>query len=184
MRVNVLARRIHYWVALAIAVPVAVIFGTGMLLQVKKQWNWVQPSEIRGTGTVPAISLEQILLSVRSVPSLQVSGWDDIKRIDLRADRGLAKVTVKGNWEVQVDLGTGAVLQSRYRRSDLLESLHDGSFFLGDLTKLGVFLPSGIALCLMWLTGLWMFWLPFSVRRKRRRTHAALLKRDASSAQG
>ncbi len=181
MRVNFLARRIHYWASLAIAIPVAVIFGTGILLQVKKQWNWVQPTEIRGTGTVPAISLEQILMSVRSVPSLHVSGWDDIKRIDLRADRGLAKVTVKGSWEVQVDLGTGKVLQSRYRRSDLIESLHDGSFFLGDVSKLGLFLPSGIALCLMWLTGLWMFWLPFSVRRKRRRMSATPVGRETAS---
>lgn len=169
MRLNVLTRRVHYWVTLGIALPVAVIIGTGVLLQVKKQWAWVQPSEIRGTGTVPTLSFDQILAAVRTVPSLSVSGWDDIKRMDIRADRGLAKVTVTGNWEVQVDLGTGKVLKTEYRRSDLIESLHDGSFFLGDITKLGLFLPTGIALCLMWLTGLWMFWLPFSVRRKRRK---------------
>lgn len=172
MRLNVLTRRIHYWATLGIALPVAVIIGTGVLLQVKKQWSWVQPTEVRGTGTVPAIGFEEILAAVRTVPSLGVAGWDDIKRMDIRADRGLAKVTLEGNWEVQVDLGTGKVLKHEYRRSDLIESLHDGSFFLGDLTKLGLFLPTGIVLCLMWLTGLWMFWLPFSVRRKRRRALA------------
>ncbi len=169
MRLNVLTRRIHYWVTLGIALPVAVIIGTGVLLQVKKQWHWVQPKEIRGTGTVPLINFEQIMTAVRTVPAIGVSGWDDIKRMDIRADRGLAKVTVAGDWEVQIDLGTGKVLQTKYRRSDLIESLHDGSFFLGDLTKLGLFLPTGVALCVMWLTGLWMFWLPFSVRRKRRK---------------
>ncbi|MDZ7631126.1 MAG: PepSY domain-containing protein [Gemmatimonadaceae bacterium] len=172
MRLNVLTRRIHYWVTLGIALPVAVIIGTGVLLQVKKQWAWVQPTEIRGTGAVPVVGFTEILTAVRTVPSLDVAGWDDIKRMDIRADRGLAKVTVKGNWEVQVDLGTGKVLKHEYRRSDLIESLHDGSFFLGDVSKLGLFLPTGIALCLMWLTGLWMFWLPFSVRRKRRRALA------------
>lgn len=168
MRINVLTRRIHYWVTLGIAVPVIVIVTTGVLLQVKKQSHWVQPQEIRGTGTTPTIDLHQILAAVKTVPSLGVTGWDDIKRMDIRADRGLAKVTVAGNWEVQVDLGTGAVLQTAYRRSDLIESLHDGSFFLGDWSKLGLFLPTGVALVVMWLTGLWMFWLPFSVRRKRR----------------
>jgi len=169
VRLNLVTRRVHYWATLGIALPVVVIIGTGVLLQVKKQWSFVQPAEIRGTGTTPAIDLEGILRAVRAVPSLNVRGWDDVKRMDIRADRGLAKVTVLGDWEVQVDLGTGAVLQTAYRRSDLIESLHDGSFFLGDVTKLGLFLPTGVALCVMWLTGLWMFWLPFSVKRRRAR---------------
>jgi len=172
VRLNVLTRRIHYWVTLGIALPVAVIIGTGVLLQVKKQWTWVQPTEIRGTGTVPTIDLEGIVAAVRTAPGVSAAGWDDIKRMDIRADRGLAKVTVAGDIEVQVDLGTGRVLQSTVRRSDLIESLHDGSFFLGDLTKLGLFLPTGVALCVMWLTGLWMFWLPFSVKRNRARLAA------------
>lgn len=177
MRLNFVTRRVHYWATLGIALPLAVMIGSGVLLQVKKQWSFVQPAEIRGTGTTPQVDLEGIVAAVRSVPSLQVTGWDDIKRIDIRADRGLAKITVAGNWEVQVDLGTGKVLQTAYRRSDLIETLHDGSFFLGDITKLGLFLPTGIALGVMWLTGLWMFWLPFSVRR-RRRANAA---RDAAA---
>jgi hypothetical protein len=90
----------------------------------------------------------------------------------------MAKVWLQNGWEVQVDLGTGAVLQSAYRRSDLIESIHDGSIFAGNLTKLGVFLPSGIALLLLWLTGLWMLWLPFSVKRKRRKLEE--LRRDAA----
>ena len=174
VRLNLFTRRVHYWVTLGIALPIAVIIGSGLLLQVKKQWTFVQPAEIRGTGTTPQVDLAEIVAAVRAVPSLQVAGWDDIKRMDIRADRGLAKVTVAGDWEVQVDLGTGKVLQTAYRRSDLIESLHDGSFFLGDITKLGLFLPTGIALGAMWLTGLWMFWLPFSVRRRRRRNAAAL----------
>ena len=177
MRLNFLTRRVHYWVTLGIALPIAVIVGSGVLLQVKKQWSFVQPREIRGTGTTPRVDLEAIVAAVRSVPSLGVTGWDDIKRMDIRADRGLAKVTVTGDWEVQVDLGTGKVLQTAYRRSDLIETLHDGSFFLGDITKLGLFLPAGIALGVMLVTGLWMFWLPFSVRR-RRRVNAA---RDAAA---
>lgn len=179
MRLNVLTRRVHYWITLAIALPVSVIIASGVLLQVKKQWTFVQPAEIRGTGKVPVVDLDGILAAVRTVPSLQVAGWDDVRRVDIRADRGLAKVTVTGNYEVQVDLGTGRVLQTAYRRSDLIESLHDGSFFLGDVTKLGLFLPTGIALCVMWLTGLWMFWLPFSVRRKRRRAARALAAQSA-----
>ncbi|HYW52034.1 MAG TPA: PepSY domain-containing protein, partial [Gemmatimonadaceae bacterium] len=146
MRLNVFTRRIHYWASLGIALPFALILVTGVLLQLKKQWSWVQPSEIRGTGTTPVIGLEGVVAAVRTVPSLAVTGWDEVTRMDIRADRGLAKVSVRGGWEVQVDLGTGKVLKSAYRRSDLIESLHDGSFFAGDWTKLGVFLPTAVAL--------------------------------------
>lgn len=151
--------------------PVLVIISTGLLLQAKKHWTWVQPAEQRGTGTSPVIDLEGMLASVRGVPQLGVAGWDDVNRIDVRPGRGVAKVWLQNGWEVQVDLGTGAVLQSAYRRSDLIESIHDGSFFGGDATKLGIFLPSGIALLLLWITGLWMLWLPYSVRRRRRKLH-------------
>ena len=68
---------------------------------------------------------------------------------------------------MQVDLGTGKVLQVAYRRSDLIESIHDGSFFGGDWTKLGLFLPTGVTLLLLWLGGAWMFWVPFWAKRKR-----------------
>jgi hypothetical protein len=68
------------------------------------------------------------------------------------------------------------VLQTAYRRSDFIESIHDGSVFLGDWTKLGVFLPSGITVFGLWLTGMWMWWIPFSRKRgvKRRRKAAAV----------
>ena len=43
----------------------------------------------------------------------------------------------------------------------------DGSFFGGDWTKLGLFLPTGVTLLLLWLGGVWMFWVPFWAKRKR-----------------
>lgn len=52
--------------------------------------------------------------------------------------------------------------------SDLIESIHDGSFFGGNATKLGLFLPAGVGLLLLWMTGLWMIWVPFIAKRRRR----------------
>ncbi|HEX8252185.1 MAG TPA: PepSY domain-containing protein [Thermoanaerobaculia bacterium] len=169
MRFNVLNRKIHYWATAFVALPLLVIICSGLLLQMKKQWSWVQPVEQRGSGTAPAIDFDAILQSVRSVPQLGVESWDDINRMDVRPSRGIVKVWLRNGWEVQVDLSNGRVLQSAYRRSDLIESIHDGSFFGGDFVKLGIFLPAGITLLLMWLTGLWLFWLPFSVKLKRKR---------------
>jgi hypothetical protein len=170
---NVLNRKVHHWASFFVALPILVIIASGILLQMKKQWDWVQPPEIHGTGTVPAIGFEQIMATLKATPSLRVAGWDDVSRIDIRADRGLAKITIVSGWEAQIDLGTGALLQTAYRRSDLIESIHDGSFFAGDWTKLGLFLPAGLVLLLLWVTGLWMWWVPFIAKRRRRKPLAS-----------
>lgn len=171
VRFNLLNRRVHRWASIAVAVPILVIIGSGLFLQVKKHWSWVQPAEMKGTGTTPVIGLDGVLASVQGVTELGVSGWHDVNRLDVRPSRGMAKVWLHSGWEVQVDLGTGDVLQVAYRRSEMIESIHDGSFFAGDWSKLGLFLPSGIGLFVLWATGLWMFWLPYS-RGKRKRTTA------------
>ena len=179
MHLNVLNRKVHFWAAFLATAPVLVIIASGLLLQAKKQWTWVQPAEQRGAGTVPAVDFAQIMASLRSVPSLGVGGWDDVDRIDVRPGRGMAKVTLKSQWEAQIDLGSGRVLQTAYRRSDLIESIHDGSFFGGDWTKLGLFLPAGLTLLLLWLTGLWMVWVQLSgkarMKKKRMEKRAAVV---------
>jgi len=167
VKFNILNRKTHYWASFAAAVPLFVMICSGLLLQSKKHWTWVQPAEQRGTGSVPAIDLEAILASVKQARDLDVRSWDDVNRLDVRPGLGLVKVWLNSGWEVQVDLGTGRVLQTAFRRSDLIESIHDGSFFAGDWTKLGLFLPAGLVLLLLWLSGLWMWWVPFIAKRRR-----------------
>lgn len=167
MSFNVLNRKIHYWISFAVAVPMLVMIGSGLLLQMKKQWHWVQPPEQRGTGTTPSLDLDGILDSVRTVPDLHVQSWDDVNRLDVRPGRGMVKVWLNNGWEVQVDLDTGRVMQTAYRRSDLIESVHDGSFFAGDWTKLGLFLPTGLVVFVLWLSGMWMWWVPFAAKRRK-----------------
>jgi hypothetical protein len=167
MSFNVLNRKVHYWIAFGAAVPMIVMIGSGLLLQAKKQWAWVQPAEVRGTGTTPVLDLEGVLASVKTAPGMNVQSWDDVNRLDVRISKGVVKAWLMNGYEVQVDLGTGAVLQTAYRRSDLIESIHDGSFFAGDWTKLGLFLPAGIVVLLLWLSGLWMWWVPFAAKRAR-----------------
>jgi hypothetical protein len=173
MRFTHLNRKIHYWATAFVVLPILVVIVSGLMLQMKKHWQWVQPAEQRGTGTVPAIDLQALLVSVQTVPGMNVRSWDDVNRIDVRPSRGIAKVWLRNGWEVQVDLGNGRVLQSSYRRSDLIESIHDGSFFGGEWTKLGLFLPAAITLLVMWLTGIWLFIVPLLMIRRRRRFAAA-----------
>jgi uncharacterized iron-regulated membrane protein len=167
MRLQALNRRIHYWIGFGAALPLLVIIGSGLLLQSKKHWSWIQPPEQRGTSTSPAIDFDELLAALASVPGMGVRSWDDVQRLDVRPSRGVVKAWLGNGYEVQVDLGTGDVLQTAYRRSDLIESIHDGSFFGGDWVKLGIFLPAGISLFLLWLSGMWLWWLPFAAKRRR-----------------
>ncbi len=172
MHLNVLNRKVHYWISAIIGAPLIVIAVTGSLLQLKKHWTWVQPAETRGSVKSPVIDLAQVMASLKAHPTLGVEGWQQVNRMDVRPDKGVVKVWLKSNWEAQVDLGNAEILQVAYRRSDWIESIHDGSIF-GDAVKLGLFFPAAVGLVLLWCGGVWMFVYPFIGRRRVRKAKAA-----------
>lgn len=163
-------RLIHYWGAFSCAVPVLIVTVTGIILLLKKESDWIQPPSSKGSENIPSVKFNEILKSVRSIPEAEVNDWSDIKLLDVRPSKGIAKVRAKNRYEVQVDTATGEVLQVAYRRSDLIEEIHDGSFF-HDKVKLWVFLPSGIILFVLWVTGMYIFcimqWNKYRRRKKR-----------------
>lgn len=167
MKLSRLNRLVHRWGSIATAIPVLVVLISGVILQLKKQSSWVQPKTQRGADLPPQIPFAKVLEITKTVPEAAVESWDDIDRLDVRPGKGMLKVRCKNRWEVQLDAATGEVLQVAFRRSDLIESLHDGSFF-SDTVKLGVFLPSAITLLILWGTGLYLFFLPTLAKRRRR----------------
>lgn len=171
MKLNLkrLLRQIHYWLSLAVAVPTVIIFVAGIFLTLKKEIAWIQPPTQSGieSGELPQVSFEDMVVAAQNHPEAQIEDWTDIDRIDLRVGKGVAKLRGDSGWEVQVDTATGEVLSVAYRRSDLIEQIHDGSFF-SDAVKLYVFLPTGILLILMWGTGIYLFLLPRFRKKKVR----------------
>ncbi|MFK7818230.1 MAG: PepSY domain-containing protein, partial [Planctomycetaceae bacterium] len=107
-----------------------------------------------------------------SVEEAEVSSWEDIDRIDVRPSKGIAKIQCANRWELQVDLSSGELLSSTYRRSDFIESLHDGSFF-SDEAKLWVFFPNGLVLLGLWFSGAWLWYIPFAAKRKKKNREPA-----------
>lgn len=156
-RVN---RRLHFWLAVIIFIPSFIVITSGLVLQVKKQIEWVQPPTQKGkapkTNLSEPIGISRVLTIVQGIQSLEISDWSDIDKLDVRPSKAMLKVITKQHWEVQLDLYSGEVLQIAQRRSDWIEAIHDGSFFHSE-AKLWVFLPNGIALFLMLISGLIMF---------------------------
>lgn len=164
-------RKIHRWGAILTLLPLLIVISTGILLQLKKQISWIQPPTSHGSQADPQVDWETILLTVTQNSYAEVSSWEDIDRLDVRPNRGIVKVQCKNKMEIQVDLVTGKELSSAFRRSDLIESLHDGSFF-HDLAKLWIFLPSGLILLGLWFTGAYLWWLPIRARRIKKKRMA------------
>ena len=138
---------------------------SGVLLQLKKQSNWVQPNVVITSSSKP-VMLQSYLDAASSIKEANISSWDDIERIDIRPSKGIAKIKSKNNWEIQIDIETSEIYATNYRRSDIIESIHDGSFF-SEVVKYGWFLPSGILLLILSLTGIYMFFIPILAKRKR-----------------
>jgi uncharacterized iron-regulated membrane protein len=179
MKLSKLNRDLHRWGSILIALPVAVIIVTGVILQLKKESGWIQPTTKEGSSRELSVSFDQILSATQSVPEAGVKSWDDIDRVDVRPSKGMLKVRCKNRSEVQLDTKTGDVLQVAYRRSDLIESIHDGSFF-HDRVKLWVFLPVALVLGVLWMTGIYLFFLPYYAKWRKRRQKTRVAQQDVA----
>jgi len=170
MSLNRFLRQTHYWLSLVVMAPLAVMIIAGLFLMLKKEVGWIQPETQRGSieNQAPAIPMDALLAAVIAQPEAGVAGWEDVDRIDVRIERGMAKVLAHSGWEIQIDTATAEVLSVQYRRSDLIESLHDGSFF-ADWVKLFIFFPAGILLLVMYVTGVYLFFFPRVVKWRMRR---------------
>ena len=167
MQYRRISRHFHLWAALVILAPVLVVISTGILLQVKKEFDWIQPSTQKVANPSLAISFEQILAAASTVEPAQIKSWEDIDRLDVRPDKGIVKIQSNNDWEIQISTVDAQVLQSAYRRSDTIESIHDGSWFF-EGAKLWLFLPAGIILLFIWLSGCVMLYTTLQSKYRKR----------------
>lgn len=168
MKSKILIRKFHRWGAIFTALPVVIVIISGLLLQVKKEFIWIQPPSLNGETAELSLNFNQILDVAKKIPQANISNWNDINRLDIRPAKGMVKVRAKNSWEIQIDTGNGKVLGIAKRRSDIIESIHDGSFF-HESFKLWVFFPSAVVLAGIWATGIYLFLLPYLIKRNRKR---------------
>jgi uncharacterized iron-regulated membrane protein len=143
----------HKWVGIALSVVFFNMAVTGMLLLVKKKYDWIQPPTREGAAGSPEdfITNQQLFETVLSLGHEDFLSIEDIDRVDFRPGKRVHKVHSVHNYsEIQVDAVTGAVLNNEMRVSDMLEKIHDGSFF-GTWVH-DWFMPMA-AFCLFFLTG-------------------------------
>jgi uncharacterized iron-regulated membrane protein len=160
-------RKSHRWGAVIVAGPFLIVLITGLILQLKKEWHFVQPPTQKGTAQQLDISFAQILAQSQQVSEAAIKTWEDVERLDVRPDKGVIKVQAKNHYEIQLDSQSGEILQVAYRRSDWLEAMHDGSWF-HESAKLYIFLPAAVIVLVLWVSGIYLFFLPVVVKMARK----------------
>ena len=165
-------RRIHRYSGLALFVFFVVVGITSVLLGWKKNVEWIMPPTQRAATAVELADwLPQAELATRAQVALRealgTATDDRVDRLDGRPGKGVVKVLFKtGNYEVQLDAGTGEVLSLGKRRADLIEQIHDGSIVdewvgtSGAPIKVFYSTVLGLALVVFSATGFWLWYGP------------------------
>ena len=163
---------IHYWGSAIIVIPLIIVLMSGLLLQVKKEFTWIQPKTMKTKYRDLTLDFKQILAVSKTVEEAKIQSWKDVKLLDVRPGKGITKVRAKNNWEIQIDNQSAEILAVNFRRSDIIEAIHDGSWF-HEYAKLGLFLPSAVILLLMMITGIYLFFKILPNKRKQRQRQRA-----------
>ncbi len=164
----------HKWTGILLSSILAMTAVTGFLLLIKKKVDWIQPpSAVAAEGSIDDFApLQDVINAVLAESHPDFVTADDIDRIDTRPDKRLHKVRSKSNHtEYQVDAITAEILSGPHtRRSDFIETLHDGSFF-GEWAHAWVMPATSTGLLFLTGSGLWL-WLEPKWRRRQRRRRA------------
>lgn len=160
---------------------------TGLLLAWKKKADWLQPPTQMGASLdspSQISSLDKIASAVFAKGIPELKSLDDIDRFELHTGKGVFKITSKtGYHEVQVHAVTAEVLSVSKRNDQMVEDIHDLSFFNEGFRE--TVLPV-VALCLITLgiSGIIMFFTPIYRRWQFNRTKGANLKSKSAAVKG
>jgi uncharacterized iron-regulated membrane protein len=151
-----------------------VIALTGLLLIWKKNSNGYLLGETlkgKSTNAQEWVTIDSLQKSALAYLSEKMPAADPaIDRIDIRPEKGIAKVAFKNHYTaIQVDLTTGQSLGIETRRADFIEQLHDGSLFdrlLGtEFIKLVYGTLAGLLLIFLCISGFFLWYNPGKIKR-------------------
>jgi uncharacterized iron-regulated membrane protein len=164
-------RPFHRFFGLVLSLLILISAGTGIFLSLKKEAEFLQPSSRQAevTSLEDWLGIDQLALKAQDalLDSLLIQNIT-IDRLDVRPDKGLAKVRFEDDWEVQIEGSTGKILNIGKRHADWIERIHDGSI-ISDGFKLVSMNLLGFGIIFLSLSGLWLWYGPKLVKRSRAR---------------
>ncbi len=169
-----ISRRLHKWFGVPIAIFLILVSVTAIMLAWKKEMRLIPPSQkSRVTEDATWIPVEQLILSATNHMRDSVGKGYEIDRVDIRPEKGIAKVVFKRHFtEIQVDGYSGEILSVSQRNSDLIEKIHDGSIFDfifgrdGGVKHIYSTITS-VFLILLCITGLILWYNPKAIKKEK-----------------
>ncbi|WP_075604050.1 PepSY-associated TM helix domain-containing protein [Saccharicrinis aurantiacus] len=164
------ARQVHRKSGITLMVFILILSITGILLGWKKHsGEFITPNTYSGRSVhlKDWIPLDSISEMAKFYLSDKISeNTLRIDRIDIRPEKGVAKVRFSNYWMVQVDGSNGQLLHIGKRNADIIEKIHDGSIvdqwfgFSNGFFKLVFSTTLGLALLLFIITGFIIWYTP------------------------
>ncbi|MER3413096.1 MAG: hypothetical protein C4340_04275 [Armatimonadota bacterium] len=168
-------RALHRWAGLIGSLSLVLIAGTGFLLATKDILGWVKPPTYEGSALQHHDQIVSVGRAVESAIALgieEIQTMHDIERVDYRPGKNVFKiVSLRGYHEVQVHGSTGEVLNVGRRWDQLIEDVHDLSFFATWLHNWWLPVIAAV-LFTLGISGVTIFFVPVVRRVRYRRMRA------------
>ena len=171
-------RKIHKWIAVPMFLVMFVIGATGLLLGWKKQ-TALLPNTQKGATENSAewIKIDRLVTVAKAYSRETLKKEDEIDRIDIRPQKGIAKIVFAHHFtELQLDCKTAEVLSVSTRKSDFIEKIHDGSiidYFVktsSDQFKLFYTTAASLSLILLSFSGFWLWYNPIRIKKRKEKS--------------
>jgi uncharacterized iron-regulated membrane protein len=146
-------RKLHGKIALIIFLPLIIIALSGVILQLRDQFEYIQPSLVKYEliKDLPGLTLKQI-----------EDRFPGLDQIIYKPQKQSLLIRYKDGYEKQIHPQTGEVLKEAMRRTNVLIEIHQGSW-MGKFGQYFIHFISGLALCFLIMSGLYIY--PF--KRKK-----------------
>lgn len=168
-------RKIHRWVALPLLLFMMLVGATGLLLGWKKHINLLPKTE-KGSSTNSAewVPVERLCQVAQAYSTQVLNAPSDIDRIDIRPQKGIAKIVFSQHFtELQLDCKTAKILSVNTRKSDFIEKIHDASIvdYLLDTPNESVKVTYttlvSVGLMVLSFSGFWLWYNPIRIRKQK-----------------
>lgn len=144
-------RKLHRLLSIWVALPLLIIIVTGITLQLRNNFEYLQPEtlKVKNEANAPVLTLEQIIEKMGERKK-------EIEQIIYRPGKNNVSLRLKDDIEVQINPQTGEIVKEAKRRTSFLIELHQGSFFT-KYGQFGIFFSSGIILLFLLISGVILY---------------------------
>lgn len=165
-------RSLHRWIGFVASLFLAIISVTGFFLAMKDRFAFMRPpvqEAVKLENASQILPISKALDIAFGAGHPELSELSQVDRVDYRPKDNIFKIISKDGYrEVQVDGTRGTIVSDAFRNDQLMEDIHDMSYFADAMH--GYLLPTvALGLCFLSISGVFIFFTPIYRRWKFKR---------------